>query len=178
MPSSDYIDPLQSDVLEFNDKLEPAFSKIDRPPLYHLNESYIQSFIDELKAQADHYNNEQIIQYFKAAQFRDKLILYLVPSDDNFVPIGQSFKIDFCHEHIKVEVYEPNILLAEYEKAQSQQTRHLLIRVRYESLWQVVVKKLPWEDLSIGFQCRIHRKPDIYNSDFWYYFTNVYIAEP
>ena len=36
---------------------------------------------------------------------------------------------------------------------------------------------LPWEDLSIGFQCRINRKPNVYNSDFWYHFTNIYVNE-
>ena len=39
----------------------------------------------------------------------------------------------------------------------------------------VLSNKLPWEDLLIGFQCRILRKPNIYNSNFWQHFTNKYI---
>ena len=31
------------------------------------------------------------------------------------------------------------------------------------------------EDLTIGFQCRIERFPDVYESEFWYYFTNNYV---
>jgi CMP-N-acetylneuraminate monooxygenase len=41
----------------------------------------------------------------------------------------------------------------------------------------VVANGLPWEDLSIGFQCRVDRAPDVYNSDFWFHFTNVHIGE-
>ena len=39
----------------------------------------------------------------------------------------------------------------------------------------IIANKLPWEDLLIGFQCRINRKPNIYNNDFWQYFSNKYI---
>ena len=35
--------------------------------------------------------------------------------------------------------------------------------------------KLPFEDLLIGFQLRIFREPNFYNTDFWHHFTNVYI---
>ena len=51
----------------------------------------------------------------------------------------------------------------------------LHIKVRQDSFVWVIDNKMPWEDLSIGFQCRIDRIPDIYNVDFWHYFTNVYI---
>ena len=34
--------------------------------------------------------------------------------------------------------------------------------------------KLPWEDLLIGFQCRVWRNPNTYNANFWYHFTNIY----
>ena len=50
--------------------------------------------------------------------------------------------------------------------------------VREESFNKVITEKLPWEDLLIGFQCKIKRKPNIYNNDFWNYFTNEYIDNP
>ena len=53
--------------------------------------------------------------------------------------------------------------------------RKLLIKVRQDSFNWVVKNIYPWEDLSIGFQCRIYRNPDVYNVKFWDYFTNVYI---
>ena len=51
----------------------------------------------------------------------------------------------------------------------------MIIKVRVESLMHVIKNYLPWEDLTIGFQCRIQRFPDVYESDFWYFFTNVYV---
>ena len=37
--------------------------------------------------------------------------------------------------------------------------------------------KLPWEDLTIGFQCKIMRNPNEYNFYFWHHFTNIYITD-
>ena len=54
--------------------------------------------------------------------------------------------------------------------------KYLKIKVRREEFLNVVSNRKPWEDLSIGFQCRIYRNPNIYNSKFWFYFTNVYIS--
>ena len=51
------------------------------------------------------------------------------------------------------------------------------IKVRYHEFLKVIRQGLPWEDLSIGFQCRIKRKPNVYNSDFWHHFTNIYVNE-
>ena len=39
----------------------------------------------------------------------------------------------------------------------------------------VLKNNLPFEDLLIGFQCKIDRVPDYYNVNFWNHFTNVYI---
>ena len=58
--------------------------------------------------------------------------------------------------------------------ALSSEQRYLQIKVRASELALVLKEGKPWEDLSIGFQCRIYRQPNIYNSDFWFYFTNIY----
>ena len=55
--------------------------------------------------------------------------------------------------------------------------RLLRIKVRKDELIEVLIHNKPWEDLSIGFQCRIYRKPDVYNYKFWDYFTNIYISQ-
>ena len=47
--------------------------------------------------------------------------------------------------------------------------------VRKEIISCVIENMLPWEDLSIGFQMRVKRSPNVYESDFWYHFTNVNI---
>jgi hypothetical protein len=50
---------------------------------------------------------------------------------------------------------------------------NIIDRLSYVSETQTQTYSL--EDLSIGFQCRIDRDPDIYNVIFWDHFTNVYI---
>jgi len=49
--------------------------------------------------------------------------------------------------------------------------------VRSEIIMCVIENSLPWEDLSIGFQMRVNRTPNTYESKFWYHFTNEYIAK-
>ena len=51
------------------------------------------------------------------------------------------------------------------------------LKIRKESFLEVIKEKLPWEDLLIGFQTRITRLPDVYNSNFWYFFTNIYVKD-
>ena len=62
-----------------------------------------------------------------------------------------------------------------WEKDSINSNSQLLIKVRQDSFNWVVKNKYPLEDLSIGFQCRIDRNPDVYNVKFWNHFTNVYI---
>jgi len=51
----------------------------------------------------------------------------------------------------------------------------LHIKVRQDSFLWVIFNQMPWEDLSIGFQCKIDRVPNVYNVDFWHHFTNNYL---
>ena len=37
--------------------------------------------------------------------------------------------------------------------------------------------KKSWEDMSIGFQNKQYRKPNIYNNKFWFHFSNNYVAK-
>ena len=46
----------------------------------------------------------------------------------------------------------------------------------FESFLNTIYNKLLWEDLSIGFQCKVLRNPNLYNANFWHYFTNTYVT--
>ena len=52
----------------------------------------------------------------------------------------------------------------------------LILKIRKESFLNTVYNKLPWEDLLIGFQCKVLRNPNVYNVYFWNHFTNKYIT--
>ena len=100
----------------------------------------------------------------------------IVLTDDTFRENKLGFFIDFSQKKIlikKLTDVKKEKFLSQNDK---QTMRKLLIKVREESFLNIVLNRLPWEDLVIGFQCRIRRKPNIYNNDFWYYFSNVYIG--
>ncbi len=127
---------------------------------------YIDSFKSEYKL-----SSKIVLEYFIKSKFKDDLILQIIPTDDNFKSIvDYFFYIDF-----KNDIYEKRKL--KDLKNQINQCQLSTFRIRYEILMCVIYNSLPWEDISIGFQLRINRFPNTYESKFWYYFTNEYIAK-
>jgi len=53
----------------------------------------------------------------------------------------------------------------------------LQLKIRKEAFLEIINEHLPWEDMLIGFQTRVNRIPNVYNSNFWYHFTNIYIKK-
>ena len=53
--------------------------------------------------------------------------------------------------------------------------KYLDLKIRREAFINTINHKLPWEDILIGFQCKVKRYPNIFNANFWYYFSNIYI---
>ena len=93
-------------------------------------------------------------------------------TDDNFKKIYATYYINFKNKKIefkKIDLTKLNI------KNNKNKERLLLIKSRKESLINTIKNKQPWEDLLIGFQCKIYRKPNLFNSNFWYHFSNIYI---
>lgn len=54
--------------------------------------------------------------------------------------------------------------------------KKLVLKVRKESFLNTIYNKLPWEDLSIEFQCKVLRNLNFYNVNFWHHFTNTYVT--
>ncbi len=116
-----------------------------------------------------------VFNYFSYAEFNENLVLDLIATNDNFTQYFERFKIDFESNNIEILDFnsgvndlEKNTILAD--------KKYLKLKVRRDELIDVISNRKPWEDLSIGFQCRVYRNPNIYNSRFWFYFTNVYIS--
>jgi len=175
-PDMSFIDPRETDVVVFDGKGGFSVSTIEADKLYEVNDEYVQQYIDAEEKGIEEFSIDVIKQYFANTRFKDDLILYLQPANDDFLPVGMGVKVDFSGDTPNVIAMSSDLLLSKYAEEPEPDHRKLLIKVRKNPLWQVIQKALPWEDLSIGFQCRIERHPDIYNSDFWFYFTNVYIG--
>lgn len=126
--------------------------------------SYIDSFKNLFK-----YDSKQVINYMSNSGYHAKQLLYILPVDDDFSKIAND--IILCNFHTnEFKVIQESEIILEVENF-----RVMKLYVRQEIFAAVVLNKLPWEDFSIGFQMRVIRFPNSYESEFWYHFTNVYI---
>lgn len=142
-------------------KEAPSFDLMDEDDI----DNYINSYKKDFQLDFD-----VLIKYFKTSGYREKQILQIIPTDDNFNPIGE--------KALYINFYEQKYFsfpIGEILNEEISEFNNMILKVRSESLMCLVLNYLPWEDLSIGFQCRINRFPDIYESKFWYFFTNVYV---
>jgi CMP-N-acetylneuraminate monooxygenase len=141
-------------------------------------ETDIKSIENYIKISKKNYSNlssEYIQEYFKNSNFKSNLVLYLIPTNDDFELNDEGYIINFSKKDIEFRILQSSKISKIFQKIKSGNDRHLFIKAREDSLNMVFANKLPWEDLLIGFQCRIQRKPNIYNNDFWQHFTNKYI---
>ncbi len=121
------------------------------------------------------FSESNIQSYFDNCSFQKELILYLTLTNDNFSKTYNSLIVDFRGPQVDVNFINFNWQKIKKDRSEKDIHNILHIKVRQDSFVWVIDNKMPWEDLSIGFQCRIDRVPDIYNVDFWHHFTNVYI---
>jgi CMP-N-acetylneuraminate monooxygenase len=115
------------------------------------------------------YESKVIIDYLKSSGYIGKQILYIIPTNDDFTKVTND--IIYCNfKSQDFYVINKNNIIKESENFKTMQ-----LLVREEIFAAVVENKFPWEDFSIGFQMRVVRFPNEYESDFWYHFTNNYI---
>jgi hypothetical protein len=55
--------------------------------------------------------------------------------------------------------------------------RILQLKIRKEAFIECIKEAKSWEDLLIGFQVKVYRNPNVFNSKFWNYFSNVYVSK-
>jgi CMP-N-acetylneuraminate monooxygenase len=177
-PDTEAFDPTVTDeILIAPDKISAKW--IDRPKLYEVNDAYVSHYLEQHRLAFGGLSSELVVEYFEESGFHDDLRLLLVLTDDRFDPVGVAFDIDFSGDRPVVKVssaVEAEACFLSHDPVAGSPKRIKLIKVRTESLGYVVSNMMPWEDLSIGFQCRINRMPDVYNADFWYHFTNTYVG--
>ena len=99
------------------------------------------------------------------------MLLYICLTDDNFKLKNINYLVDFSKNQIsfkKISKFSKTVL------KRNPKFKKLVLKIRTESFLNVVYNKLPWEDLSIGFQCKVLRNPNLYNVNFWHHFSNIY----
>jgi CMP-N-acetylneuraminate monooxygenase len=177
-PGTTAIDPTATDeILIAPDGVSARW--VERARLYEVNDAYVSHYLEQHRLAFGGLASELIVGYFEDSGFRDDLRLLLVLTNDSFDPLGAAFDIDFSGDRPVVDTIsaaDAEACFLAYDADKAAPKRIKLIKVRAESLGYVIANMMPWEDLSIGFQCRISRKPDVYNADFWYHFTNTYVG--
>lgn len=165
------VNPMQHDRVTWrNGKV--TMNTVEQPPLFHYDDAVIAAYQHKQRALLKHFNIEKVAEYFCQSEFCDELIVYLVLTDDAYTPENQGLRIDFSTTPIRYTITESAALLDTFNGlSELGHKHHLLIKVRRDSLWHIVYYGRPLEELTLGFQCRIDRKPDQYNAAFWKHYT-------
>jgi len=147
-------------------------------PSYFVDEEYISSVIEDCINGRDELSVKELLivgERFLSSSFVDDLTVVIIPCDNSIAnDYGFGLRVDFSTGGRAAEIIslngESNLQLASMIDFKNNNLE--LLRVRSESLAIVLRDGLPLEDLSIGFQIKMFRLPNIYNFRFWDHFTN------
>ena len=161
------IRPESNKTIVFKDgKME--VNKID--DVEYLNKESPSFYISNFKKDYP-YNAHELINYLQHSGYNKKQILQIIPTSDDFTEhTGEIIFADFHNNVFKI--INESDLIDERDGYKVMQ-----MKIRPEIIMCLVAYHLPWEDLSIGFQMRVTRHPNEYESDFWYHFTNNYVTK-
>ena len=172
------------DVSEIISRRNTEFIKPDKNIQYTLvNNNLLRKKLnldfqqeDDINIYLDSYKREfiydefKIIDYLSNSKFLSNQILYIIPTNDLFIE-DEKEKIIFAD--FKNQLFK-TVNKNEIQKKQDGY-RVMILNIRKEIISCIIDNMLPWEDFSIGFQARIERFPNEYESEFWFHFTNVYV---
>ena len=131
-----------------------------------------ETYLNYFKNSYSNIDVDYIKEYFLNSNFNDNLTLFIRLTDDNFKKNFLSIKINFNND-TSFEILK-NFKIS---KGKETDSKVIYMLCRKESFLNTLYNKCSWEDLSIGFQCRITRYPNLYNAKFWNHFTNNYVLE-
>lgn len=163
------VDVTAQDQLTFDGAALVGTTHLGKPPLREIAPE-AQIALDT--AQTVTLSDDAIATYFVQSGFQKPLDLDLRLTSDDFATTTARYGVQFS-----ADAAPWMVSLSDGDMPRRAGVNYLQICVRHAEFHKVAAQGLPWEDLSIGFQCRIWREPDVYNSDFWYHFSNVYVND-
>ena len=160
---------LKNDSYNFFGSDLVSSKKLDRESTSINPENFMHKVFSGINIDSDYIQN-----FFIKSNFQDNLIVFFELTDDDFVDTSNFFIVDFSSNipAVTFKEFKWETIKSEYS---SQTINILRIKVRKNSFDWVLKNNSPFEDLLIGFQCKIDRVPDYYNVNFWNHFTNIYI---
>ena len=170
-------DANEATVFEFmGSHLEKKY--VPSRPSINVTDEDVVSEISYIKEKFHEIKNGLVLEYFENSNFNDQLSLYLSWTSDDFLSIYKTVYIDFSGDKPRAKFLD-NFNWGKLKKEfdpDFESNRLLYLKVRREILNQLIEESLPWENVAAGYQMRFDRIPDIYNQEFWCYFTNQYIS--
>ena len=146
---------LKNDSYSFFEREIVSSRMLDRESTSINPETFMNKVFSDMNIDSDYIEN-----FFINSNFQDNLTVFFELTNDNFVDTLKFFIVDFSSTVPVVTFDEFNweIIKSEYN---SPEISKLRIKVRKNSFDWVLKNNSPFEDLSIGFQCKIDRVPDI-----------------
>lgn len=160
-------------------KKELTAGLVNETPSYFIDDDYINDEIIKFSGDVceikDLYLHD-LGKTFIASNFQDNLTVVFLPSSDDFNNlVCKGLVIDFSianRDYKLIECENNNDEIISKIKNPHKNNIELLY-VRASSLIGAFNRGLPLEDLSIGFQIKMFRIPNVYNFKFWNHFTNI-----
>lgn len=159
----------KSNYFEFNNNNLVSQKKIIKK--YFLDKSH-DEYLKDFKRKNSRINNEFIEDYFKNSGFQDNLVLIVSLTDSLFKKSKLQFYVCFDKEFSFKIIKNTKIF-----KKMFSSKRILHLKVRKEAFIDCIKNAKSWEDLLIGFQVKVNRSPNIFNSKFWNHFSNIYVSK-
>jgi CMP-N-acetylneuraminate monooxygenase len=119
--------------------------------------SWVRPIDDELDGPLA--SRDALHAYFRWAGYRGDLVLHVVETDETFSHVLRETFVDFRD-------------LSFPEARPEGAHRYLRMRVRASVFRWALARGKSWEEISIGFQARFYRDPDVYDLGFWDHFQN------
>jgi CMP-N-acetylneuraminate monooxygenase len=148
-------------------------------PLFFLDDEYFESEIKKFSKNLPDINKvylEKLGETLIRSGFRGNITIAILPTNSDFQIIENKLAliVDFSSVTYVVKTIkeDDSKTLATQLKSHTKNNIEIL-KVREDSLKGALYRGLPIEDLSIGFQVSMYREPNVYNFEFWNYFTNL-----
>jgi len=151
---------------------------VNEIPSYFVDHEYIRDeiikFSGVVGAIRDSYLHD-LGKIFVASYFQDNLTVVFLPSSDDFNNIvSKGLVIDFSIVNRGYQLIEFENNNRIIDNLQNKNKNNIeILTVRASSLIGALNRGVPLEDLSIGFQTKMFRVPNVYNFKFWNHFTNI-----
>lgn len=146
-----------------------SLSSVSAARAYSVDQFYIDSFREKIFSDYHDFSIAEIAEYFSRQVYRANLLLLIELCDWDWSNYEEGAIIDFSNGRLELHVSSRAVAKVWERRSDN---RKLYMKVRKMPFARVIREKLSWEEISIGFQAVFKRDPDVYNVDFWDYFSN------